>query len=242
MSKNFDKAIKQLSTELKNTEAARNFYKDILGQTGDEQLATTLTVSVYGDIGKDFKERIQSQLDEAFKSLSKADQTPEMKAAIDTQDFGYILSNLDKFSQEWQKVLQEAASSSIQYNAKWLKDLVSSYEKHKTFEERITETKQREAQQRVEIQKWEAEQIAAIDKDATKTTEEKTAAKAKVKATSTQMHQQGGEGGVQYRDGGVEGYLRVDQGVRGYGQRINDYVEKPYRFINLVYRQVERFW
>lgn len=187
MSKNFDKAIKQLSTELKNTEAARNFYKDILGQTGDELLAQTLTISVYGDIGKDFKERIQSQLDEAFKSLSKADQTPEMKTAIDTQDFGYLLSNLDKFSQEWQKVLQEAASSSIQYNAKWLKDLVSSYEKHKTFEERITETKQREAQQRVEIQKWEAEQIAAIDKDATKTTEEKTAAKAKVKATSTQM-------------------------------------------------------
>ena len=187
MSKNFDKAIKQLSTELKNTEAARNFYKDILGQTGDELLAQTLTISVYGDIGKDFKERIQSQLDEAFKSLSKADQTPEMKAAIDTQDFGYLLSNLDKFSQEWQKVLQEAASSSIQYNAKWLKDLVSSYEKHKTFEERITETKQREAQQRVEIQKWEAEQIAAIDKDATKTTEEKTAEKAKVKATSTQM-------------------------------------------------------
>lgn len=187
MSKNFDKAIKQLSTELKNTEAARNFYKDILGQTGDELLAQTLTISVYGDIGKDFKERIQSQLDEAFKSLSKADQTPEMKAAIDTQDFSYILSNLDKFSQEWQKVLQEAASSSIQYNAKWLKDLVSSYEKHKTFEERITETKQREAQRRVEIQKWEAEQIAAIDKDPTKTTEEKTAAKAKVKATSTQM-------------------------------------------------------
>ena len=187
MSKNFDKAIKQLSTELKNTEAARNFYKDILGQTGDEQLATTLTVSVYGDIGKDFKERIKAQLDEAFKSLSKADQTPEMKAAIDTQDFGYLLSNLDKFSQEWQKVLQEAASSSIQYNAKWLKDLVSSYEKHKTFEERITETKQREAQKRVEIQKWEAEQIAAIDKDTTKTAEEKTAAKAKVKATSTQM-------------------------------------------------------
>ena len=187
MSKNFDKAIKQLSTELKNTEAARNFYKDILGQTGDELLAQTLTISVYGDIGKDFKERIQSQLDEAFKSLSKADQTPEMKAAIDTQDFGYLLSNLDKFSQEWQKVLQEAASSSIQYNAKWLKDLVSSYEKHKTFEERITETKQREAQKRVEIHKWEAEQIAAIDKDTTNTAEEKTDAKAKVKATSTQM-------------------------------------------------------
>lgn len=187
MSKNLDKAIKQLFTELKNTEAARNFYKDILGQTGDEQLAQTLTISVYGDIGKDFKERIQSQLDEAFKSLSEADQTPEMKAAIDTQDFGYILSNLDKFSQEWQKVLQEAASSSIQYNSKWLKDLVTSYQKHKTFEERITETQQREAQKRVEIQKWEAEQIAAIDKDTTKTSEEKTDAKAKVKATSTQM-------------------------------------------------------
>lgn len=187
MSKNLDKAIKQLSTELKNSEAARNFYNDILGQTGDEQLATTLTVSVYGDIGKDFKDRIQSQLDKAFQSLSASDQTTEMKAAIDTQDFGYLLSNLDKFSQEWQKALQEAANNSIQYNAKWLKDLVSSYEKHKTFEERITETKQREAHNRVEIQKWEAEQIAAIDKDTTKTTEEKTAAKAKVKATSSQM-------------------------------------------------------
>ena len=187
MSKNLDKAIKQLSTELKNSEAARNFYNDILGQTGDEQLATTLTVSVYGDIGKDFKDRIQSQLDKAFASLSEADQTPEMKAAIDTQDFGYILANLDKFSQEWQKVLQDAANSSIQYNAQWLKDLVTSYQKHKTFEERITETQQREAQKRVEIQQWEAEQIAAIDKDSTKTTEEKTAAKAKVKATSTQM-------------------------------------------------------
>lgn len=185
--KDFEKAFNKMKEELKNTEAARNFYKDILGQTGDEQLATTLTVSVYGDIGKDFKDRIKAQLDKAFASLSKADQTPEMKTAIDTQDFGYLLSNLDKFSQEWQKVLQEAASSSIQYNAKWLKDLVSSYEKHKTFEERITETKQREAQQRVKIQKWEAEQIAAIDKDTTKTAEEKTAAKAKVKATSTQM-------------------------------------------------------
>lgn len=185
--KDFEKAFNKMKEELKNTEAARNFYKDILGQTGDEQLAQTLTISVYGDIGKDFKERIQSQLDEAFKSLSEADQTPEMKAAIDTQDFGYILSNLDKFSQEWQKVLQEAASSSIQYNSKWLKDLVTSYQKHKTFEERITETQQREAQKRVEIQKWEAEQIAAIDKDTTKTSEEKTDAKAKVKATSTQM-------------------------------------------------------
>lgn len=185
--KDFEKAFNKMKEELKNTEAARNFYKDILGQTGDELLAQTLTISVYGDIGKDFKERIQSQLDEAFKSLSKADQTPEMKAAIDTQDFGYILSNPDKFSQEWQKVLQEAASSSIQYNSKWLKDLVTSYQKHKTFEERITETQQREAQKRVEIQKWEAEQIAAIDKDTTKTAEEKTAAKAKVKATSTQM-------------------------------------------------------
>ncbi len=185
--KDFEKAFNKMKDELKNSEAARNFYNDILGQTGDEQLATTLTVSVYGDIGKDFKDRIQSQLDKAFASLSEADQTPEMKAAIDTQDFGYILSNLDKFSQEWQKVLQDAANSSIQYNAQWLKDLVTSYQKHKTFEERITETQQREAQKRVDIQKWEAEQIAAIDKDSTKTTEEKTAAKAKVKATSTQM-------------------------------------------------------
>ena len=137
MSKNLDKAIKQLSTELKNSEAARNFYKDILGQTGDEQLATTLTVSVYGDIGKDFKERIQSQLDKAFESLSKADQTTEMKTAIDTQDFGYILSNLDKFSQEWQKVLQNVASDSTQYKKKILGDFAKLVSEYGTTQQKI---------------------------------------------------------------------------------------------------------
>lgn len=137
MSKNLDKAIKQLSTELKNSEAARNFYKDILGQTGDEQLATTLTVSVYGDIGKDFKDRIQSQLDKAFASLSEADQTPEMKAAIDTQDFGYILSNLDKFSQEWQKVLQNVASDSTQYKKQILGDFAKLVSEYGTTQQKI---------------------------------------------------------------------------------------------------------
>lgn len=137
MSKNLDKAIKQLSTELKNSEAARNFYKDILGQTGDEQLAQTLTISVYGDLGKDFKERIQSQLDEAFKSLSKADQTPEMKTAIESQDFGYILSNLDKFSQEWQKVLQNVASDSTQYKKKILGDFAKLVSEYGTTQQKI---------------------------------------------------------------------------------------------------------
>lgn len=135
--KDFEKAFNKMKEELKNTEAASNFYKDILGQTGDEQLATTLTVSVYGDIGKDFKERIQSQLDEAFKSLSEADQTPEMKAAIDTQDFGYILSNLDKFSQEWQKVLQNIASDSTQYKKKILGDFAKLVSEYGTTQQKI---------------------------------------------------------------------------------------------------------
>lgn len=145
-------SLKKLSDEIKQSEAARNFYNNILGLTGDEDLATSMTVSVYGDIGDTFKDRIQKQLNEAFKHLSDGNLTDELRNAFQNQDFKTILSNLDKFPEEWQERLKQMAESSQKFSAdrmqEWLKELQAA----KTYGER-----------RVEIARKTEKRIAEIN-------------------------------------------------------------------------------
>lgn len=128
--KEIEDALKKLSDEIKRTETARNFYNNILDLTGDEQLAATMGVSVYGDIGSEFKKRMQEQLEEAMKSIDPDSLTDELKSAFEKQDFDVLLKNLDKFPQEWQKRLKEMAESDEKYTADLMKnfaDLISKY-------------------------------------------------------------------------------------------------------------------
>ena len=128
--KEIEDALKKLSDEIKRTETARNFYNDILDLTGDEQLAATFGVSVYGDIGSEFKERMQKQLNEAMGSLDTKSLTDDLKKAFEDQDFDTILKNLDKFPEEWQKRLKEMAESDEKYTADLMKNfanLISKY-------------------------------------------------------------------------------------------------------------------
>ena len=128
--KEIEDALQRLSDEIKRTETARNFYNNILDLTGDEQLAATMGVSVYGDIGSEFKKRMQEQLEEAMKSIDPDSLTDELKSAFEKQDFDVLLKNLDKFPQEWQKRLKEMAESDEKYTADLMKnfaDLISKY-------------------------------------------------------------------------------------------------------------------
>lgn len=129
MKKSFDDALKKLSDEIKRSETARNFYQDILGLTGDEQLATSMTVSVYGDIGKEFKDRMQDQLDAAFSSLDWTELPTnvfnDLNFAFATKDFAKILEYIDLFPEEWQKMIRQMASD----NEKYMSGVASSYAK-----------------------------------------------------------------------------------------------------------------
>lgn len=130
--KELEDALKALSEEVKRSEAARNFYKNILDITGDDELATNLSVSVYGDVGKEFKDRIQDQLNEAFETFDASDYNlwDSMRVAVKNQDWNQILANLDKFPKEWRSVLKQMASDSQKYDsdlAKSFADLVSKY-------------------------------------------------------------------------------------------------------------------
>jgi len=128
----FEAAFIKMKDELKQSEIVRDFYNDILSSTGDAELATSLTVSVYGDVGNDLKERIQTMLNEAFNTfdVSDYDLWDKMRIAIKQQDWGFILKNLDKFSKEWRESVKEMASYSQQQDAKIVKnfaDMVSKY-------------------------------------------------------------------------------------------------------------------
>ncbi len=162
MTKNFDNAFKKMKDELKKSETVRKFYDDILSMTGDSDLATTITVSVYGNIGSDFKERMQTQLNEAFASLGDDAKTPDMKSAIENQDFGYILDNLEKFPEEWRDILKDMAKDSQKHYADMMMDVVKAYEKTKTYEERRTDVHNREVEKRKEIDEWYERELARI--------------------------------------------------------------------------------
>lgn len=154
LKKDLEKSIKEVSEEIKRSETARNFYKDILDLTGDESLAATMSVSVYGGIGSEFKDRMQQQLNKALESLDADKVTDEMREAFANQDFKTILENVDLwgFADEWKKVLKEMSADNEKYRADWIKDIFNTYQKTKTFEERITDVQKKEAQKRAEIQ------------------------------------------------------------------------------------------
>lgn len=163
--KDFEDAFKRMKDDLRQSETVKKFYDDLLSMTGDSDLATTITVSVYGGIGQDFKERMQSQLNEAFASLGADAKTPEMKAAIDSQDFGYILDNLSQFPKEWQDVLKDMAKDSQKHYADMMMDIAKAYEKAKDYDERRTDVHNREAQRRVEIEEWYKRELERIRKE-----------------------------------------------------------------------------
>lgn len=130
--KELEDALKKLSDDIKRSETARNFYNNILDLTGSEELAAVMGVSVYGDmdIGKEFKDRIQEQLDKAAKTIETSSMTEELDKALKEQDFDTVLKNLEKFPPEWQKMLKEMAESDEKYTADLMKnfaELLSKY-------------------------------------------------------------------------------------------------------------------
>lgn len=150
--KEIEDALKRLSEEIKQTETARNFYQDILDLTGDEQLAATLGVSIYGNIGQDFKDRLQQQLNEAMRTLDASAMTMELREAFDNQDFGTILENLDKFPEEWRSRLKEMAADSQKFEADRAKDLLKALERAKTYSEQQVQLAKQTAQRTAQIQ------------------------------------------------------------------------------------------
>ena len=173
--KDLEDALQKLSDEIKRSETARNFYNDILDLTGDEQLAATLGVSIYGGVGSEFKDRLQAELNKAMETVDASAMTDELRQAFSTQNFSVILANLDKFPAEWQKRLKEMAASSEKFQADRAKELLKSLEKFKSYGERQVELSKQTARRTADIQSMKISDTAKenlLEQNARKQAEE----------------------------------------------------------------------
>lgn len=165
--KAIENKLKQVKDELKRSETARNFFNEILEATGDEDIATNLAISVYGGIGKDFKERIKDELVGALnsldeKSISGLDEA--IRKAFEAGDYEYLMKNLEKVPKELLEIVKQVDQESKAYNAQWEKDFIKRYQKTKTYAERIaTLEKQRTTAENEAREKGKSpDEIAAV--------------------------------------------------------------------------------
>lgn len=158
MKKNFDEAMNRMKEEIKRSETVRDFYNDILGITGDADIATSMSVSVYGGIGNDFKENLQKELNAALESLDASSRTDVINKAFAERDFDTILKNMDKFPQEWQKRLKEMAAEDQKFNADLAKNLLQTLEKAKSYGQKRVEISQQTARRMQQIEELNADE------------------------------------------------------------------------------------
>lgn len=153
--KDFDDALKRISSDIKRSETARNFYNDILGLTGDNELAASLTMSVYGTEGEEFADRIKKQLVDSLSSVDAntfAGLSESIIKAFDEGDYKYLMEHLEEVPEKLRDTVKQVASDSEKYNADFIKDMLKTYQATKDFEQRIAEIRQREASNRKKIE------------------------------------------------------------------------------------------
>lgn len=128
LQKTMEDALKKCEEEIKRSEVARNFFNDIFELTGDEQLATDMAVSVYGDPGKEFADRIQASINGALEALDineKNNIGEDLMTAINALDFKTLMARLNELPEKLRKPIKEAAEATEKYNA----DIAKSYVK-----------------------------------------------------------------------------------------------------------------
>lgn len=151
---NIEQKLKNLSDEIKRSETARNFYKNILDLSGDEQMSATLTMQVYGQTGDEFKDRVQKEMFgaiESVKELVDKDLYNDIVGSITIFDTKHIREEFEKLPLEIQPTFERLLSENEKYNADWISNLIKTYQKAKDYEERITDIRKREEQKRKEI-------------------------------------------------------------------------------------------
>ena len=139
--------VKELSEAVSRSKEAKNFYENMLGMTGDQQLSANLTMSVYGGIGDDLQRNLQKQLRDAFKGVDISDAFEGDKI-----DYKKLEALIPQLPENLRSNARELVEEGIKDNARWLQDLYKTYEEFKTYEQRRTTVMEREAQKRREIE------------------------------------------------------------------------------------------
>lgn len=164
----FSDALKKLSDDIKRSETARNFYNNILGLTGDEKMAATLTMDVYGQTGDEFKERVQKEMFgalESVKGLIGEDFFNELTGDITIFDLKHIREQFEKLPKVIQPLFDRLLAENEKYNEDWLIDFQKTYGKAMDYQQRIEtlNNQRREKINQAEEKNKSVSDIAAIN-------------------------------------------------------------------------------
>lgn len=105
LQKALEKKLKELSDRISRTKTAKEFYDKILEQTGDIDIATRVSMSIYGSTGEELFNDTVEQIREAFKTGSEEHPIDlDISAAIDLQnqriDYKKLADIYDKYQDE----------------------------------------------------------------------------------------------------------------------------------------------
>lgn len=159
MKKAIDTALKRLAEEIKRSENARNFFQNIFDITGDQDLAATMSVSVYGDVGENLQDKLREQLKSAFvldDEKIKADNldVDELKArlekAISTENTIELRKLMKYVVEENKSAAESVVETWEKADADILQGFAKALEKYASAETRSNLIKQKT---QTEIQK-----------------------------------------------------------------------------------------
>lgn len=160
LQKALEKKLKELSDRISRTKTAREFYDKILSQTGNIELAASVSMSIYGDDGFELQQQMAQQIQQMFSGFDI-----EVPVSVIGADNNINYLELEKFVRSMEKELGGVESKTYQELLKIAqqgqKDLAKTYEGYfKDLEKAKTY-----ADKRVELARTTAEKIRKINAD-----------------------------------------------------------------------------
>lgn len=172
LGKALETKLKELSDRIARTKTAREFYDKVLEQTGDLELAASVSLSLYGSTGQELKAMAAEQIREYFKDVY-GNYAVEIPVEVIGADDGvnYLkLRELAESAYKAEKIGKKAYEALLKIADAGQKDLAKTYEgylkdleKAKTF-----------ADKRIELARDTANKIAEINASESLSEEEKT--------------------------------------------------------------------
>ena len=160
--KEIEKQLKELADRISKTKTARDFYNKILSETGDIELATSVSVSLFGNFGEDLFNQVVQQIKDIFKSGDEAFNMSlefELDSAIDYENerinYEKLAEIYNNYKDEIIEKNRSTAENIIKEGQNVAAENVLSFEKElakaKEYEQQRTDVIKREAQRRAEI-------------------------------------------------------------------------------------------
>lgn len=158
LQKVLEKKLKDLADRISRTKTAKEFYEKILSQTGDVELATRVSLSIYGSTGEELFGDTVKQIREVFKS-GKEDVVIDLEPVFDMTnqriDYKMLADIYEKYQNDIieknrdtaQKIAQEGQKTTASNIANWQKELA----KAKDFEQQRTDIIRTAAAEREKI-------------------------------------------------------------------------------------------